>query len=85
MSAKDAAPRKLPSADHAAGDAPDNKSDDAELNSPAKHMADQEMGQYGVTASTPAKAITSPDKEFRRVPGGGSPGSVQRKKRKISG
>ena len=48
--------------------------------SPQKGMVDDDMGKYGGVA--PTKVPKTVDKEFKRVSGGGSPGSFHGKKQR---
>ena len=69
--------RKKPAEDYAGGGS-DFPQESKDLASPQKGMIDTDMGNYG--AVKPKRTPRTVDKSFKRVAGGGSPGSYRGKK-----
>ena len=61
-----------------AGGGSDLAQKDSNLSLPQKGMIDDDMGKYGGVA--PTKVPKTVDQEFKKVAGGGSPGSYHGKK-----
>jgi hypothetical protein len=69
------------STDYASG-AEEAGKGEANASQPLKGKTEGDLGKYGINENRPARAATEPDKNFRDVAGGGSPGAVQAKKRR---
>jgi hypothetical protein len=79
--ARRVAPKSKPAAgDYASGGAAKSPPGNAPPGSPLQGKTEGDLGKYGVTGiNPPNKAPERPDKGYRKVAGGGSAGSVQKR------
>lgn len=68
--------------DYASGGASETQIANTEPGSPLRGKTEGDVGKYGLIENPPNKAPQRPDREFRKVAGGGSAGSFQKRSKR---